>query len=211
MCHSHSFTELERAVITRARVVTVSSSTTLSLGPFQLYFFVHTYVRKVVVHLDQHFCHFCVVRSSLIGDSHCPVKNWQIMPKANSAKFWFFAIWESLMSFCFRICATTSVTRLGDFWRFLVTNFLLKVAQMYGDFSGFLKSIPFDVKTAVATFLAGIRVIWTTVYYNIWSPWPRLNIGLHLTMKAINCPTTTRGLWVTLLLFYNWNDEMCLR
>ena len=30
----------------------------------------------------------------------------------------------------------TSVTRLGDFWNFLVTNFIKKIAQMFGDFLG---------------------------------------------------------------------------
>ena len=28
------------------------------------------------------------------------------------------------------------VARLGDFWNFLVTNFITKVAQMFGDFLG---------------------------------------------------------------------------
>ena len=32
-----------------------------------------------------------------------------------------------------------SVTRLGDFWKFLVTNYLLNVAQMFCDFLGILK------------------------------------------------------------------------
>ena len=34
---------------------------------------------------------------------------------------------------------TDSATRLGDFWKFLVTNILSKVAQMFGDFLGFLE------------------------------------------------------------------------
>ena len=32
-----------------------------------------------------------------------------------------------------------SVTRLGDFWKILVTNFLTKVAQIIEDFLGFLE------------------------------------------------------------------------
>ena len=35
---------------------------------------------------------------------------------------------------------TANVTRLGDFWKFLVTNFLTKVAQMYVDFLDILKT-----------------------------------------------------------------------
>ena len=32
------------------------------------------------------------------------------------------------------VCVTRSVTRLGDFWKFLATDFLSKVAQMAADF-----------------------------------------------------------------------------
>ena len=33
-----------------------------------------------------------------------------------------------------------SVTSLGDFWKFFVTNYLSKVAQMFSDFWGILKT-----------------------------------------------------------------------
>ena len=33
----------------------------------------------------------------------------------------------------------TSVTRLGDFWKFLATNLLTKVAQNIGDFLGYFE------------------------------------------------------------------------
>ena len=33
-----------------------------------------------------------------------------------------------------------SVTRLGDFWKFYVTNYLSKEAQMFGDFWGIFKT-----------------------------------------------------------------------
>ena len=32
------------------------------------------------------------------------------------------------------IVITTSVTRLGDFWNFLLINFITRVAQMFADF-----------------------------------------------------------------------------
>ena len=35
--------------------------------------------------------------------------------------------------------AELSVTRLGKFWKFLVTNFLPKLAQIIGDFLGNLE------------------------------------------------------------------------
>ena len=33
----------------------------------------------------------------------------------------------------------SSVTKLGDFWKFKVSNYYSKVAQMFGDFGGILK------------------------------------------------------------------------
>ena len=45
-----------------------------------------------------------------------------------------------------------SGTRLGDFRKFLVTNFLTKVAQIFGDFLGFVERHHFKVNTAVALF-----------------------------------------------------------
>ena len=35
------------------------------------------------------------------------------------------------------------VARLGDFWNFLVTNFITKVAQMFGDFLGSYENFSF--------------------------------------------------------------------
>ena len=46
----------------------------------------------------------------------------------------------------------SSVTRLGDFSKFLVTNILTKVAQTYMDFFNYFGNIPFQVITVVATF-----------------------------------------------------------
>ena len=40
----------------------------------------------------------------------------------------------------------TSVTRLGYFWKFLVTNYLSKVAQIFGDFRVMLKTSLFKYK-----------------------------------------------------------------
>ena len=43
----------------------------------------------------------------------------------------------------------TSVTRLGDFWKLLGTNFLSKVAQMFVDFLGSLEDHNFISQTGV--------------------------------------------------------------
>ena len=37
------------------------------------------------------------------------------------------------------LCILTSVTRLGDFWTSLLTNYLSKVAKMFGNFWGIFK------------------------------------------------------------------------
>ena len=39
--------------------------------------------------------------------------------------------------------AGVSVTRLGDFWKFFVTNFLTKVAQIFVDFWGYYENLAF--------------------------------------------------------------------
>ena len=48
--------------------------------------------------------------------------------------------------------AYASVTRLGDFWKFLVTKFLAKVAQIIGNFLGNFEKPHSYVKTAVASY-----------------------------------------------------------
>ena len=48
----------------------------------------------------------------------------------------------------------SSVTRLGDFSNFLVTNFLAKVVQIIGYDLGYFVNIPCQVKTFVVTFWA---------------------------------------------------------
>ena len=53
-----------------------------------------------------------------------------------------------------------SVTRLGDFWKFLVTNYLSKVAQMFGDFWGILKTLLFNHCSGF--FLGNFRKNWAT-------------------------------------------------
>ena len=59
-----------------------------------------------------------------------------------------------------RMRVGASVTRLGDFWKFLATNSLTKVAQKIIDFWAFWKR-SIDVKTAE-------DIIWAT-FENIWA------------------------------------------
>ena len=45
-----------------------------------------------------------------------------------------------------------SVTRLGGFSKFLATNFLIKVAQIYGNFWGYLEECYFLRRACFITF-----------------------------------------------------------
>ena len=62
-----------------------------------------------------------------------------------------------------------SVTRLGDILKFRMKYFVSKVAQMYSDFWAILKNIPFQIKTALATFWAIFGKNWATFNFSIWS------------------------------------------
>ena len=68
----------------------------------------------------------------------------------------------------------SSVTRLGGFWNFLATNFITKVAQMFGDFLGSCEIHCFLRQTGDATFWATFGKSWATFYFSIWSHWLRL-------------------------------------
>ena len=75
------------------------------------------------------------------------------------------------------ILSPVSVTSLGYFWKVLVTIFLTKVAQIFGDFWAILKNITFKVKTNVATFWATFGKIWATFYkLSACHMWPILFI-----------------------------------
>ena len=54
---------------------------------------------------------------------------------------------------------STSVTRLGDFWKFWVTNFLAKVVQMYVDFLNSFECIKFSCINWFGYFLGKFRII----------------------------------------------------
>ena len=62
-----------------------------------------------------------------------------------------------------------SVTRLGDFWNFLVTNYVTKVTRLFSDFMGSLKKHCFLSQTGEATFWTTFVKTWATFYFNIWS------------------------------------------
>ena len=91
----------------------------------------------------------------------------------------------------------TSLTRLGDLWKFLTTIFHSKVAQSYGDSFGLFENINFQVKTTVSTFGATFRKISATLHFSIWSHWL---VPLALDDSWV--------LWLILLNFFirSWFD-----
>ena len=73
----------------------------------------------------------------------------------NRRVFKWLVTCHSLESMISHSAKWASVTRLGDYWKFLVTNVLTKVAQIIDDLLGFLKEITFKQK------LLGL-LYWTT-------------------------------------------------
>ena len=75
----------------------------------------------------------------------------------------------------------TSVTRLGDFWKFLGTKFLAKVAQIFSNNVGLCWKMELFTLNWCGYFLAIFCRNWATFYFNIWSHWRRgpFNKKLH--------------------------------
>ena len=62
-----------------------------------------------------------------------------------------------------------SVTRLSDFWNFLVAPFIAQVTQMFGDFLGSFENHCFLSPTGEPTFGASFWKNLGYFYFNIWS------------------------------------------
>ena len=62
-----------------------------------------------------------------------------------------------------------SVTRLNNFWNFLVADFITKVAQMFSGFLGSCENHRFLTRTGEAILLATFGKTWATFNCNIWS------------------------------------------
>ena len=78
----------------------------------------------------------------------------------------------------------SSVTRLGDFFeKKLATKFLVKEAQMIGNFLGSFEKPHSYVKTALANFWAYYVKNWAPFNSNIWSPGCQPSLGRKKTQK----------------------------
>ena len=78
----------------------------------------------------------------------------------------------------------SSVTRLGDFSKFLVTNILTNVGQTYIDFFDYFGNLTFQIKTVVAT-------LWVTFGKN----------ALHLFSESGH--TATQAKHCLIILFFS--------
>ena len=102
-----------------------------------------------------------------------------------------------------------SVTRLGNFWKFLATDFLRKVSQLFNNFRGYFENIILKVKTAVSTFWATFVEIWVTFYSNIWSHWFTVRLTANSNQKLFSTSEerNKKSFWLFqhfLLLILDW-------
>ena len=74
-----------------------------------------------------------------------------------------------LLKSCIEDLCEVSVTRQGDFLKFLPTKFLTKVSQIISNFQGYFEKAHSYIKTASATSWVTFGNIWDTFYSNIWS------------------------------------------
>ena len=88
----------------------------------------------------------------------------ELAPPIGQKKFKVLRIFCLIVgSFCSN---QSSVTRLSDFWKFLVIIFLTQLSQIFGDYLGYFDNIPF---AAVVTFWGnfwkiGLLFIQTSVH-----------------------------------------------
>ena len=94
----------------------------------------------------------------------------------------YFCLWPTseqtkVMTLSSSLCSTFSVTRLGDFWKFLGTNLLSKVAIKDCRLFGLFWKLSHNVKTAVVSILVTFGKIWDIFLSNIWSHCSLLPLG----------------------------------
>ena len=80
-----------------------------------------------------------------------------------SEQIFFWSPTPTLMPF-----TVSSVTRLGDFWKFSVT---IKVALTFVDILGYFEVCQFLRKDPLGFFLGYCWKIWVTYNSNVWSHW----------------------------------------
>ena len=74
-----------------------------------------------------------------------------------------FSLWLNLPT----VGTCDQCDQIERFLKFLVANYLQKVAQMYGDFLSFSEKHPFQGITVVATFWAAFGNIWATFFQHL--------------------------------------------
>ena len=88
-----------------------------------------------------------------------------------SLPYLFMGRWSGRMT----KCVTVSVTRLGNFFKFLVTSFLSNVAQILGDFLGYFVKDHLFIKRIFGSFLGlvwgGNSATFLSNYCSHWWQW----------------------------------------
>ena len=75
---------------------------------------------------------------------------------------------------------------MGRFLKFPVTNFLSKVAKMFGDLLGYFERHHFLGKTAVDTFWATFGKNWATLNSNILSNLTGTNVKVQTHIRLVS-------------------------
>ena len=93
--------------------------------------------------------------------------NWYISSLfLKTTKLIAIPLWRIIANYCLTIkkILPGSVTRLGHFRKFLEANFLVKVAQIFGNFLGYFEVCHCIIKSYFGFFLRKCWKIWVNVY-----------------------------------------------
>ena len=88
-------------------------------------------------------------------------------------------LWRIIANYCLTIkkILPGSVTRLGHFRKFLEANFLVKVAQIFGNFLGYFEVCHCIIKSYFGFFLRKCWKIWVNVYSITKSHWSQVSFN----------------------------------
>ena len=92
------------------------------------------------------------------------------------------------------------------FWMFLVTTFLIKVAQIFCDVWGYFEKCNFLSKNCCDYFLGNSWIIWATFCSNICSHCVELYSIKRLVLLSSICGMLPCLFYVNFLIFYKHNN-----
>ena len=95
--------------------------------------------------------------------------------------------------------AIDSVTRLGNFGKFLVTSFLSRVAQLFGDYLDHFKNGTLFNDNHCGNLFGNFKKIWATFNFNNWPHWPSSSV---VFISIFNC--------LVFVIFVSWKNDLQL-